>query len=309
VDGTHRLDFLHEDASGVISAIDSRPLQISSTEGDVFNPFPDGHFYSPVVDVKELVRERARVWPEEPAVLGIDFRHEAQRRFLRDEMPKYAADFDYPFNLPPGAPEYAYRRNNPVFGDLDARTLMTLLRVLRPARVIEVGSGFSSLLIADVNRRFFGSALELTCIEPFPRPFLRNGIPGLSGVIVKRVQEVAPSEFDRLGAGDILFIDSSHVAKTGSDVTHLFFEVIPRLRAGVVIHVHDIFLPHDYPSFRVLGEKLSWNEQYLLRALLMFSPTFEVLFGTTYARHYFPELLTETERLGLSGSFWFRKVN
>jgi hypothetical protein len=130
----------------------------------------------------------------------------------------------------------------------------------------------------------------------------------MTRLITKRVQEAPLGEYQRLGAGDILFIDSSHVGKTGSDVNHLFFEVIPRLRAGVVIHVHDIFLPHDYPVERVLGEKLSWNEQYLLRALLMFSDTFEVVFGASYARHYFPELLDEAARATLSGSFWFRKV-
>jgi predicted O-methyltransferase YrrM len=307
-DGVHQLDFLAEDTGGTIVPVGSRAIRLSSTDGEVFNPFPDGHFYSAVVNVAELARERARVWPDEPTIVGIDFRHESQRRILVEEFPKYAGDFDYPFDLPPGSPEYAYRRNNPVFSMFDATTLFVLLRSIRPTHMIEVGSGYSSLLVADVNRRFLGSSLDFTCIEPYPRPFLKEGIPGMTRLITKRVQEAPLGEYQRLGAGDILFIDSSHVGKTGSDVNHLFFEVIPRLRAGVVIHVHDIFLPHDYPVERVLGEKLSWNEQYLLRALLMFSDTFEVVFGASYARHYFPELLDEAARATLSGSFWFRKV-
>jgi hypothetical protein len=307
-DGVHRLDVFAEDADGAIVPVGSRTIHLSSTDGQVFNPFPDGHFYSAVVNVAELARERARVWPAEPEIVGIDFHHERQRRFLLEDFPKYAGDFDYPFDAPPGAPEYAFRRNNPVFGVFDATTLFVLLRSLRPAHLIEVGSGYSSLLIADVNRRFLDSSLDFTCIEPYPRPFLKDGIPGVTRLITKRAQDVPLDEYQRLGAGDVLFIDSSHVGKTGSDVNHLFFEVIPRLRAGVIIHVHDIFLPHDYPVERVLGVKLSWNEQYLLRALLMFSDTFEVVFGTSYARHYVPELLDEAARATLSGSFWFQKV-
>ena len=307
-DGVHQLEFSAEDTRGAIIPVGSLTIRLSSTDGDVFNPFPDGHFYSAVVNVGELARERARVWPDEPTVVGIDFRHEHQRRLLLEDFPKYAGDFDYPFDLPPGAPEYAYRRNNPVFSAFDATTLFVLLRSLRPAHLIEVGSGYSSLLIADVNRRFLDSSLDFTCVEPYPRPFLKDGIPGVTRLITKRAQEVPLDEYERLGAGDVLFIDSSHVGKTGSDVNHLFFEVLPRLRAGVIVHVHDIFLPHDYPVERVLGEKLSWNEQYLLRALLMFSDTFEVVFGASYAQHYFPELLDEVARATLSGSFWFRKV-
>jgi hypothetical protein len=310
-EGEHTLEFFAHKLDGSEYAIGGLVVRFSATEGDVRNPFPEGHFYSAVVNVRELAQERDRVWPQEPIILGIDFRADAQQEFLAEEFPKYLGDYDYPFNAPAGAPEWVFRHNNAVFGEFDAKTLYVILRSLRPANMIEIGSGFSSLLVADVNRRFLNGELKFTCIEPYPRQFLKNGIPGLSRVIVERVQHVDYRVYDALGPGDILFIDSSHVGKTGSDVNHEFFEVIPRLRSGVVIHVHDIFFPHDYPLERVLGEKLSWNEQYLLRAMLMFSNAFEVMFGTSYVEHYFPELCKKAARVdprGWSGSFWFRKV-
>jgi hypothetical protein len=106
---------------------------------------------------------------------------------------------------------------------------------------------------------------------------------GITRLLELKVQDVQLAEFARLQAGDILFIDSSHVAKTGSDVLHLYFEVLPRLAPGVRIHVHDIFLPFDYPRRWVLDENRSWNEQYLLRALLMYSSRFKVDFGCAFA--------------------------
>src|SRR5262249_1946304 len=151
-----------------------------------------------------------------------------------------------------------------------------LLRYWQPRRLIEIWSGYSTLLSADVNRRFLGGSMQLTCIEPYPREFLRRGIPGVTRLIEKKAQDVELDVFAELEAGDVLFIDSSHVSKTGSDVNRIYFEIVPRLRPGVHVHVHDIFLPDDYPREWVLGENRSWNEQYLLRALLMYSTRFRV---------------------------------
>jgi hypothetical protein len=138
-----------------------------------------------------------------------------------------------------------------------------------------------------VITRFLDGACALHCIEPYPRAFLRAGIPGIASVDERPVQEVPLEFFDQLEAGDVLFIDSSHVAKTGSDVNHLYLKVLPRLRAGVRIHVHDVFFPYEYPREWVLDENRSWNEQYLVQALLMFSTGFRVRFGGchAYARH------------------------
>ena len=119
-----------------------------------------------------------------------------------------------------------------MFGGLDARALFVLLRKLRPQRMIEVGSGYSSLLSADVNQRFLDSQMELTCVEPHPPKFLDRTVSGLTQLIRQRVQDLPITEFQQLANGDILFIDSSHVAKTGSDVNFLILEVLPRLQPG-----------------------------------------------------------------------------
>lgn len=231
---------------------------------------PNGHFYSPVTDPAELSRRSGELWPERPVALGVDFEDAYQRHLLTEVFPKFIGEYDYPEVLPESAELTRFFTQNSQFSWLDARALFVLLRHWRPSRVIEVGSGFSSLLMADVNRRFLGGQVDITCVEPYPRPFLRDDLPGLSRVIVDQVQRVALSEFERLDAGDILFIDSSHVAKTGSDVNHLYFQVLPRLRPGVLVHIHDIFLPHEYPKEWVLGENRSWNEQYLVHALQRF---------------------------------------
>ena len=188
-----------------------------------------------------------------------------------------------------------------------------MLNQWKPKRVIEVGSGFSSLLTAHVNHNMLNNSIDFTCIEPYPREFLKKKIPGLNNVIVEKVQNLDKSIFTALEAGDILFIDSSHVAKTGSDVNSLFFEILPILKKGVRIHLHDIFLPFEYDKIWVLEENRSWNEQYLLRALLMYSDTFKVLFGCNYAQYKYPELVSKAMALkkqqGFGGvSIWIEKA-
>lgn len=270
--------------------------------------FPPGHFYSPVVDPAALEVRRHVLWPEEPRpLLGIDFREEAQREFILTDMARFWEDFIYPDDdAGPGK----YFLNNGLFGGQDALVLFAMLRKFCPKRIIEVGSGYSSLLIADTVQRFLGSETELVCIEPYPRQMLKDGVPGITRLVTEKVEDLAPSFFAGLGAGDVLFIDSSHVSKTGSDVNFPYFEVLPRLSPGVVIHIHDIFLPQDYPAEWVMEHQFSWNEQYVLQALLMFSSAFQVLFGSAYARHAFPGLLCQAwgRDVSAGSSFWLLKV-
>lgn len=288
------------------------PPPIEPPKGPVI-AFDPGHFYSPIVDNGALVAQQDRLWPSNPAIAAINFNDDSHRRVLTEWFPKYMPEYDYPEQPSDTAGPSTFYTQNPQFSWLDPRALFVLLRAWRPRRIIEVGSGYSSLLIADVNRRFLDGTVEFTCIEPYPHAFL-NGVDGIGRLIEREVQRVPLAEFERLGAGDILFIDSSHVAKTGSDVNHLFFDVLPHLAPGVRVHVHDIFLPHDYPPDWVLAQNRSWNEQYLLRALLMYAGAFlRVEFGCSYAFHRFPELVIEAlahpQRHGMAGgSFWFTKV-
>ena len=281
---------------------------------DVRLSHPPGHFYSPIVDPRDLARRATELWPAEPEVLGIDFNDRYHEQLLRDVFPRFLKDYDYPEHLEETADLEHFFTQNSQFSWLDSRSLFVLLRFWRPKRVIEVGSGFSTLLMADVNRRFLDRSMDITAIEPYPRPFLRRRLDGLSRVIEHRVEEIPMAIFEALQADDILFIDSSHVAKTGSDVNYLYFDVLPRLSPGVRIHIHDIFLPHDYLQEWVLVENRSWNEQYILRAMLMFSTAFRVLFGSSYASWRFPDLVSaaigraDGMRYG-GGSFWIERVS
>lgn len=272
---------------------------------------PSGHFYSPVVDRAEAAASEARLWPAQPRLpAGIDFNDASHRQLLEVEFPRYIAGFDYAKNGGVSATG-GYSPDNPHFGWLDAKVLFVLLQAWRPARVIEVGSGHSSLLMADVNKRFLGGNMHITCIEPYPEPFLQETVGGIDRLIQAKVQDVPLEEFDALAAGDVLFIDSSHVSKAGSDVNHLFFEILPRLASGVRIHIHDVFLPFEYPRSWLLEQGRSWNEQYLLQALLMYNPLFEVVFGSSYCAWKYPELMHHTiagtEAAAGGGSLWIEK--
>lgn len=274
-------------------------------------PHDPGHFYSPIVNPAECLSDEQRLWPSAPKLLGVDLNDASHIELLDAAFPKFLPDYDYP-EVGDDAAGAFYTRNSQ-FSWLDSRTLFVLLRHWMPNRIIEVGSGYSTLLMADVNRRFAGGNIEITCIEPYPRQFLTNGIQGMGSLIVKRVQDVDVALFEGLEANDILFIDSSHVAKTGSDVNFLYFEVLPRLRRGVHIHIHDVFLPHDYLREWVIDENRSWNEQYLLRAMLMYSTAFSVRFGCSNAFYRWPErirsLLAHPEgRAYGGGSFWIDRV-
>lgn len=287
-----------------------RALHALSRKLGIAGYAPSGHFYSPVLDRAEIAASESRLWPAQPRLpAGIEFNDAGHRQLLEVEFPRYIADFDYAESGGASASR-RYSSDNPQFGWLDAKALFVLLRTWRPARLIEVGSGHSSLLMADVNRRFLGGTMHITCIEPYPQPFLQDAGCGIDRLIEAKVQDVPLGEFEALVAGDVLFIDSSHVSKAGSDVNHLFFEVLPRLAAGVRIHIHDVFLPFEYPRSWLLQGR-SWNEQYLLQALLMHSTAFGVLFGSSYCAWKFPELMhhttvgTETAAGGCS--LWIEK--
>jgi predicted O-methyltransferase YrrM len=183
-----------------------------------------------------------------------------------------------------------------------------MVRQFQPELIVEVGSGYSSLILGEAASQSDGPAL--TCIEPFPREFLREGFPGLRSLIEKQVQDIDLEFFSQLGSGDVLFIDSSHTVKIGGDVNYLFLEVLPRLKPGVIVHVHDIFFPFDYRRDWVMEEFRFWTEQYLLQAFLTFNSEFEVLMSNSYLSHYHErELKAAFPTLPScgGGSFWMRR--
>ena len=198
---------------------------------------------------------------------------------------------------------------NTPFGHHDAALYYTMIRFLKPRQIIEVGSGYSTKIASLASQK--NETTNITCIDPYPPEFLNESIPCLGKLIKKPVQDVPIELFQELDKNDILFIDSTHVSKIGSDVNYLFLEVLPSLRTGVVIHVHDIFLPQELPQNWIKDLHLFWNEQYLLNAFLIGNSDFEVLIGNRYMGLHHPDELKKFfyyEPPG-GGSFWMRKIH
>jgi len=270
------------------------------------------HFHSPVPDTRILSSEptRSRLWPERaPEQPGVDWRGEEQLTLVRGELARQA-----PMTFPeqPTDDPTEFFSSNPAFAPHDAWALQAMLRHLRPQRMIEIGSGWTSLLAARVNREHLDGEMELTCVDPFPQEFMTGGVEGVTELIQRPIEEMPGEFFGSLGPGDVLFIDSTHTVKTGSDVTYLFGEVIPQLRPGVVVHIHDIFLPGEYPQQWALSG-WAWNEQYLVQAFLAFNEEFEVVLSLGWLAHRHPKVIEDVvpnfERFypGRGGSLWIRR--
>lgn len=236
------------------------------------------HYYDPQFRPDGLTPDdlrRARTLP------GLDLRLDAQRELLgrfrfQDELS------ELPFERP-ARPEGAYWFDNGFFERTDGSIWYSMLRTLKPRNVIEVGSGFSTLLARHAlarNEAEGAAPARHVCIEPFENPWLeRSG----AEVVRQRVERMDPALFEALGENDVLFIDSSHVTRPGGDVTAEILRIVPRLAPGVVAHFHDIFTPQDYPWHWLFVEHRLWNEQYMLEALLTLNPHFEVMLGVCHA--------------------------
>ena len=190
-----------------------------------------------------------------------------------------------------------------------------MIRHFKPKKIIEIGSGYSTLLSAKaiLKNEAEGDKCYLKAIEPYPNEIIKKGFPGLGKLIIDEAQNIPLSEFKELKENDIIFIDSSHVLKLGSDVKYEYLEILPSLEKGVIAHVHDIFLPKEYPREWVFSKHRFWNEQYLLQAFLTFNTNFEILWASQYMHLKNPEKLemafNSYKREKTSpGSFWIRKT-
>ncbi len=235
--------------------------------------FPD-FFYAPVFAPADLP---ASVWTGTFPDCGT-FDLEAQRAFLR-ETPSFARDLSqFPYDAPPDDAA-GYFWGNDQFSHSDASLYYSLIRRFRPGRIVEVGAGHSTKLAAKAIRD--NGTGRILCIDPHAPAWL----PALGDsieVVAKPVQETPDSVFLDLAPSDILFIDGSHISKTGSDVNHLFLRILPRIPKGVIVHVHDICLPYEYPKAWSEDVLCYWNEQYVLAALLANSAKYEILVGVYF---------------------------
>jgi hypothetical protein len=246
------------------------------------------------------------IWLKESKLTGIKMNEEMQLDFLTKIFPQFKSEYDeIPFKP---AQKGEFHFENCLFDGTDALSLYCMIRHFRPNTIIEVGSGFSSLLSAQAIRK--NNVGTLICIEPFPDKTLKDGFPGLSLHIQKPVEHVDEDIFQRLSVNDILFIDSSHIVKIGGDVNFLFLKVIPNLKPGVIIHIHDIFFPNEYPREWVVNRLTFWSEQYLLQAFLSFNDQFEVLLCNSYlGTNHKKEMIETFPKSPWWGgsSFWFRR--
>ncbi len=285
----------------------SEEFRMRSSHGDV-EFVPGGHFYSAVPSLADRRHHAAHIaeLQKRTSLPGITISETLTFEHI-DSMAKASAQAD-PWLGPRS--DRRYRFDNSTYSYGDALSLLGTLQRVGPARVIEVGSGYSSALLLDANDHLLNSSLSITFIEPYPE--LLNTLARTDQdsfeLIARPVQSVSLDVFRQLKANDILFIDSTHVVKMASDVHFLYLEVLPVLVPGVYIHIHDIFWPFEYPPAWI-EQGRAWNEAYFLRALLTDNPAYEIVYFSDYARLFHEERLAAKVPLAArnyGGHIWLR---
>ncbi len=246
------------------------------------------HFYLPIPDDKDI---GADYWNTQSELIGIDMNDQEALNLLEGVFTRYMAEFRDRFPVEPTGDAHTFYLINGGYMAIDAHVYYAIIRHYKPRRIIEIGAGNSTLLGGAAcleNQRETGHAVDYTAIDPYPQSILEKGVPGLTRLLTMKVQDLNLDLFTSLEAGDILFIDSSHVLRSGNDVEYEFLEILPRLAPAVLIHIHDISLPRHYPKV-YFDNQLYWNEQYLLQAFLTFNSRFKVLWAGNYMILKYPE--------------------
>jgi hypothetical protein len=270
---------------------------------------PNGHFYSPVISIKDIKQREDEIWKntEIDGILGINLNTQEQKELV-EQFPHFYNEI--PFK-PEKQPNLRYYFENGFYSYTDAIILYSMIRHFKPRKIIEIGSGFSSVVMLDTNELFFKNHIDLTFIDPYLDRFFsliteedRKNIK----VIESDVQLISLDIFRKLESGDILFVDSTHVTKTGSDVNYILFEILPVLNSGVLIHFHDIFYPFEYPKEWVF-KGYNWNEAYILKAFLMYNDTFEIKVFSEYLHKHYKNTFNQLplSYLNTGGNLWIEK--
>lgn len=267
------------------------------------------NYYSPIPDPDALPSE---LWTEPAAMPGVELDLDGQARFLEEALGPFVAEFDPPLG-PPGN-EDGFYLHNPFYGRWDAPILHALVRHQRPARVLEIGSGFSTLVVAAALARnaFDGAPAEHHVVDPHPSPLLaRVGARVRTRTLA--ATDIPLDEFRSLGSGDLLFIDTTHTVKIGSDVVYLLLEALPSLGPGVLVHLHDIFRPFEYPRELLDTYGAYWQEHHLLQALVAFNPRLEIVCANhalyRARRERLTPLLGDPGPVALPSGFWLRTTD
>jgi predicted O-methyltransferase YrrM len=274
----------------------------------------NGHYYSPVPSIKELERDAPRIFDRSLRTLpGVELNEAGQLTLLT----QFATFYDeQPFSeTPRNGMRYFF--DNYWYGRADALFLYSMIRLIRPRRIIEIGSGFSSAVMLDTNERFMNRGIQFTFIEPEStrlRKLLKEEDYNSVSIVEQPIQQLDRSIVDQLASNDILFIDCSHVSKAGSDVNHILFELMPRLTPGVLVHFHDVPYPFEYPQeWFELG--ISWNEAYILRAFLQYNTQCPIRFWNDFMMKFHSDairklmpLCIDPPTFGVGGSLWLQRA-
>ena len=273
---------------------------------NVTDPFAPGGYYSPIPSMDEIKGYNFnRPLPE--VLPGIDLNVNEQLNLL-DSFEDFYKELPFTEEKSEGL-RYYYKNNFYCYSD--AILLYCMIRHLKPKKLIEVGSGFSSSVTLDTNEKFMGNSINFVFIEPYPER-LESLLKNDDKVTIhkKRLQEIPIEIFGELKENDILFIDSTHVAKFNSDVNYVFHKILPMLAHGVHIHFHDIFYPFEYPQEWLLNGS-AWNEKYILRAFLEYNNDFKIVLFNTYLESMYEEKIKSRFPLlykNTGGSIWIKKI-
>tara|TARA_Y100000816_G_scaffold244748_1_gene192494 strand:+ start:427 stop:1374 length:948 start_codon:yes stop_codon:yes gene_type:complete len=275
-----------------------------------------GHFYSPIPDLKYVINNQKTLFNNATNTLDdLNINEESQVELLNLFHNYYD---NIPF-LKDESKSYRYYFDNSYFSYGDGVILYSMLLHFKPKRIIEIGSGFSSAEMLDIDDIFFQDKIDFTFIEPNPERLLKlistEDIDNVN-IFAKPVQEINLNEFSLLDENDILFIDSSHISKIGSDVNFVLFNILPLLKKGVLIHFHDIIWPFEYPK-KWVARGRAYNESYLLRAFLQNNDKYKILFFNSFMVHKYLELIKKKlplmaysssyEMTIANSSLWLRK--
>ncbi len=293
-----------------VARLQEASRHINGSESPAFGFAPPGHFYSPIPSLEDVRKREAQLFRiPSRSIPGIDLNEDAQLALLD----RFKAFYDEQPFTGTKVPGHRYFFENPAYSYTDALFLYCMIRHARPKRIIEVGSGYSSCVTLDTNELYFGNQIACTFVEPYPNllvSLLQEDDLRRIEIITSPLQELDIGRFSELEKNDILFIDSTHVSKIGSDVNMILLEILPSLQAGVYIHFHDIFYPFEYPA-QWIYEGRAWTEAYLLRAFLEFNNNFEIVFFTTFLEIFHAERFAREMPLclkNLGGSIWLRRV-
>lgn len=256
------------------------------------------HFYSPIPNVSEL---NSAIYTHVNECIGLDLSVDNQIKYLNDNLSKYIGEYTPPVNSG--------------LSQVDAFILYALIRNKKPSVFIEIGSGDStkiSLSAFDKNEKE-GVTCEFTAIEPFPQKYLKDIKNNKFKLTEKKVQDV---DVDFFSQADILFIDSSHVAKIGSDVNYEILDIVPRLKIGSLVHWHDIMIPLNYHKTWIESGNMFWNESYMVHAFMLHNKSFKIIWASKYMQLNSPEPLLKTftyfkpeDPAQQLSSFWIERIS